>query len=99
MHYFVSILVLQYLEEEEKVGCFVSIVLQMYCYYKYSLALPQGTWVGLQCVIVAFPDHAHLIYVIIVSLACPCCPTFSGICLHQDKKQRCQSGVVELYSL
>ena len=43
-------------------------------------------WVGLQCVIVAFPDHAHLLFVIIVSLACRCCPAFSGICLHQEKK-------------
>ena len=56
-------------------------------------------WVGLQCVIVAFPDHAHLLFVIIVSLACQCCPAFSGICLHQEKKQRCQSGDVELYPL
>ena len=30
------------LEEEEKADCFASIVLQMYCYYKYSVALPRG---------------------------------------------------------
>ena len=31
----------KHLEEEEKAGCF-AIVLQMYCYYKCSVALPQG---------------------------------------------------------
>ena len=29
-------------EEEEKAGCFAIIVLQMYFYYKYSVALPHG---------------------------------------------------------
>ena len=40
-----SILVLQlsdYLEEEEKAGCFAIIILQMYCNYKCSVALPHG---------------------------------------------------------
>ena len=31
-----------HLEEEEKAGCFASIVLQMYCYYKWSVALPHS---------------------------------------------------------
>ena len=31
-----------HLEEEEKAGCFAVIVLQMYCYYKCSVALPHG---------------------------------------------------------
>ena len=39
MHYFVSILVLQ---EEEKAGCFASIVLQINCFYKCSVVLPHG---------------------------------------------------------
>ena len=30
------------LEEEEIAGCFAMIVLQMYCSYKCSLALPRG---------------------------------------------------------
>ena len=30
-----------HLEEEEKAGCFAFIVLQMYCYYKYLVALPR----------------------------------------------------------
>ena len=31
-----------HLEEEEKAGCLAIIVLQMYCYYKCSVALPHG---------------------------------------------------------
>ena len=42
MHYFVSVLVCNHLEEEEIAGCFSIIVLQMYCYYKCSVALPHG---------------------------------------------------------
>ena len=42
MHYFVPILVLHHLEEEEKAGCFAIIVLHMYCDYKCSVALPHG---------------------------------------------------------
>ena len=51
MHYFVSILVCNLLEEEEKAGCFAIIVLQMYCYYNYSVALPHGTvgWSAVVC--------------------------------------------------
>ena len=29
-------------EEEKKGGCFAVIVLQMYCYYQCSVALPHG---------------------------------------------------------
>ena len=32
----------------------------MYCYYKCSVALPRVPQVGLQCVIVVFPNHTHL---------------------------------------
>ena len=32
-----------HLEEEEKAGCIAIIVLQMYCYYKCSVAIPHGT--------------------------------------------------------
>ena len=34
--------VCNHLEEEEKAGCFVVFVFQMYCYHKYSAALPHG---------------------------------------------------------
>ena len=30
------------MKEEKKAGFFASIVLQMYCYYNYSVALPHG---------------------------------------------------------
>ena len=54
MHCFISILVCNYLEEEEKAGCSVFIILHLSCYCNCSMALP-----GLQCVIVIFPDHTH----------------------------------------
>ena len=31
-------------------------------YYKCSVALPHGAWVGLQYVTVVFPDHTHLLF-------------------------------------
>ena len=43
MHYSVSILVVRLSEEEEKAGYFAITVLQMYCCYKCSVALPHGT--------------------------------------------------------
>ena len=44
------ILFCNYIEEEVKVGCFAFIVLQMYCYYKCSVALPQcAVGVSLVC--------------------------------------------------
>ena len=45
LHY----VIIGFLEEEEKAGYFVIIVLQMYCYYKYSVALPHSA-VGLSAV-------------------------------------------------
>ena len=35
---------------------------QMFCYCKCFVALPHGAVVILQCVIVVFPDHTHLLY-------------------------------------
>ena len=37
-----SILAFDHLEGDEKAFCFAIIVLQMYCYYKCSVALPHG---------------------------------------------------------
>ena len=65
IHYCVSILCLHHLIEEEKAGCLAIIVLQMYCNYKCYVALPHGSVVGLQCVIVVFPDHTHLLFLLI----------------------------------
>ena len=42
MHYFVSFLVCNHIEEEERVGCFALIVLRVPCYSKYSVTLPHG---------------------------------------------------------
>ena len=62
-----------HLDEEEKSGCFAIIVLQMYCYYNCSVALPFGRSAvydcgihthllfGLGALIGAFPGPTHLI--------------------------------------
>ena len=42
MHYFVSFLVCNHLEEEERTGCFAFCVLWMSCYCICSVALPNG---------------------------------------------------------
>ena len=50
-----------HLIEQEKAGCYAIIVLQMHCYYINVLWLFLTVpWVGLQYVIVVFPDHTHL---------------------------------------
>ena len=43
VNYFVSFLVCNHLEEEERAGCFAFIVLRMSCYCKCSVNLPHGT--------------------------------------------------------
>ena len=52
-----------HLAEEQKACCFASIILQMHCYFKWSVALPPGAVGGLQYVTVVFPDHTHLLFV------------------------------------
>ena len=54
MHNFVSIIVRNHFEEEERAGCFAFVVLRM------SVALPYGA-VG---VIVVFSDHTYLLFFI-----------------------------------
>ena len=51
-----------HLEEEEKAGCFAFIVLQMSCYCKCLWLFLTVSWVGLQCIIVIFPDITHLFF-------------------------------------
>ena len=53
-----------HLDEVEKAGCLAIIVLQMYCYCNVMWLFLTVPWVGLQCVIVVFPDHTHLLFVI-----------------------------------
>ena len=49
-------------ERENCLLCFALIVLLVYCDCWCSVALPQGAWVGLQCVIVVFYDHTNLLF-------------------------------------
>ena len=51
-----------HLEEEESAGCFAFVVLRMSCYCKCSVTLLTVPWVGLQCVIMVFSDHTHLLF-------------------------------------
>ena len=46
--------------KRERAGCFAFIVFWVSCYCKCSVALLTVPWVGLQYVIVFFPDHTHL---------------------------------------
>ena len=63
MHYFVSFLVLQSLEEEERAYCFAFIFLRMSRYCKCFVALPHGA-VGWSAVCdLVFPGHTHLHFV------------------------------------
>ena len=48
------LLLCNHFEEKEKADCFAIFVLQIYFYYKFYVAL------GLQYMIVVFPDHTHL---------------------------------------
>ena len=67
-----------HLEEDERAGCLAFIVLQMSCYCKCSVTLPHGA-VCLQCVIVVFPDHTHLLFIFRLEIWCMC----SGPHMHQ----------------
>ena len=64
MHYFVYILAVQssWRRKESWLLCYyICIVLQMYCFYKYSVALPHG-YVGWSAVCdLVFPDHSHFL--------------------------------------
>ena len=48
--------------EEEKAGCFVIDVLQMYFYTNVLWLFITVPWLGLQCVIVVSPDLTHLLF-------------------------------------
>ena len=55
-----ALLCVLHLEEEERAGCFAFIVLQMFCYYKYSVTLPHGAMVWSAVCDCGIPDHTHL---------------------------------------
>ena len=50
-----------HLEEEERAGCAALIVLCLFAFNVLWLFITVP-WVGLQCVIVVFPDHTHLLF-------------------------------------
>ena len=57
----VNFSLINHLEEEEKAGCFAIVVLQMYCYYKYSVVLPHGAMGWSAVCDCGIPDHTHLL--------------------------------------
>ena len=62
MHYFLSFLVCNHLEEEERADCFAFIVSRLSCYCKCHVALPHGA-VGWSAVCdCSIPDHTHLLF-------------------------------------
>ena len=65
MHDSVSFLysiVCNHLDEEERAVCFALIVLCLVTVNDMWL-FRTVQWVGLQCVIVVFPDHTHLLFI------------------------------------
>ena len=60
VRYFMSILVCNHLEGEERAGCFALFVFLVSC--DCCVALLHVPRVCLQSVIVVFPDHTHLLF-------------------------------------
>ena len=53
-----------YLDKEERVGCFAFIILWMSCYLKCHVTLPHGA-VGRSVVCdcgICIPDHTHILF-------------------------------------
>ena len=59
MHYLVSVLVYNNIAGEEKAGCFTLIEFYRHLTVSVLYLFLTMLWVGLQCVIVAFPGHIH----------------------------------------
>ena len=59
VHYFVCILVLHYLNGEERAGCFALLCLSSGCLVIVVWLFLTMPWVCLQFVILVFPDHTH----------------------------------------
>ena len=57
-----SLLVCNHLDGEERAGCFAYFVFLVS--HDCCVALPRVSWVCLQFVIVVFPDHTHLLFMI-----------------------------------
>ena len=51
-----------HLEEKEKVGIFAFLSKKCIATINVLWLYLMVPWIGLQCVIVVFPDHAHLLF-------------------------------------
>ena len=51
-----------YLDEEERAGCFACLVVWISCYCKCPWLFPTLPCVGLQFVIVVLSDHTHFLF-------------------------------------
>ena len=63
MPYFVSYFC-NHLEGEVKAGCLDFIILQMFVTVNVLWLFLRVPWVGVQYVIVVFPNHTHLLFII-----------------------------------
>ena len=64
MRYFVSILVCNHLDGEERAGCFALLCLSSLCLVIVVWLFLTVPRVCLQFVIVVFPDHTHLLFLV-----------------------------------
>ena len=62
MHYLVAFPFCNHLAEEEIAGCFTLIVFSLLSVFGALCLFLTVSWVGLQCVIVAFPGHTYLLF-------------------------------------
>ena len=63
MHYFVSILVFHHLEEKRKLVALLLLFFRCIVTINVMWLFLTVSWVGLQCVVVVFPDHTYLLFV------------------------------------
>ena len=61
MHYCMSFLVLNHLDEEERAGCFAFLCFRCLVTVNDLWLFLMVPWVGLQHVIVVFPNHTHFL--------------------------------------
>ena len=66
VHYLVYFRVCNHLGGEKKNGCFTLIAFQCHLTVSVLCLFLTVPWVGLQCVIVAFPGHTHLLFHVIL---------------------------------
>ena len=62
MHYLLTFHFCNHLSEEETAGFFTLIVFLLLSVFGALCLFLTVSWVGLQCVIVAFPSHTYLLF-------------------------------------